>query len=77
MDELECHVQRLIGDLDKTEDKSEKANPSETSRLFEMIQAEEKEWCEVFADVARDTKELAQVALETNVAPSEGFLFYA
>lgn len=77
MDEMECYVQRLFEEHAKTNGETEKANPSEISRLFERRENEEKEWCAVFADVAKDTKDIAQAALQTHEAPSGGFLFYA
>lgn len=40
-------------------------------------QVEKKEWCVLYEQIAKDTKELAEKALQSKVAPSEGFLFYA
>ena len=76
-DELECYVQRQFGKHAKIEDETKKTDSSEILRLFEMKKTEEKEWCAVFVGVAKDTKEIAQTALQSNAAPTEGFLFYA
>lgn len=65
MDERECHIQRLTEEIAKT------------NEILKTDSTEEKEWCEVFVDVAKDTKEIAQVALQSNEARPEGFLFYA
>ncbi len=79
IDQVDCLIVRVMA---RNSEKSGKEDTgagrnNDVARIFELRNQEEREWCDIFADVARETKDIAVTSLQTKTVPIDGFLFYA
>jgi hypothetical protein len=77
VDQRSCVFVREIASTLEKSDQGKPGDDDDLSRHFELRKQEEREWCDIFTEVARDTKDIAATALQTQAVPTNGYLLYA